>query len=165
MRGILSVSAIDVSSKIADVIKVAIGIATLLLPSGCSQTQKPEAPIDLKLYQSWELQPGDNVGGRQVLGGLGDISIALNGGNVYAPFNGKLRLERRGCIVFSSFDVPAYLFRFCGLSNPRLGMINQGEAIGKGRSLQFAALRKQPNGTWAIVEPTKAILERTLSKP
>ncbi len=60
--------------------------------------------------------------------------------------------------------MPAYLFRLCGLSDPRLGEVNQGDALGTARQLEFAALRKQPNGTWAIVEPAKAILERTLRK-
>lgn len=140
------------------------GMIALLLV-GCSHTSKPELPVDLKLHQTWELQPGDRFDGRLVLGGLGDISIALDGSSVYAPFNGKIKPERRGCIVFSSSEVPAYLFRLCGLNRPRLGMVNQGDAIGRGRSLQFAALRKQPNGTWAIVEPAKAILRRTLTKP
>lgn len=138
-------------------------IALWVLPLGCSRSA-PEPPITLKLYQSWELQPGDSIGGRQILGGLGDISIALNGGNAYAPFNGKTQLDKGNCLVFSSPEVPAYLFRLCGLDSPRLGTVNQGDALGRGRSLQFAALRKQPNGTWAIVEPAKEILERTLTQ-
>lgn len=142
--------------------KMALLLAVLLLPLGCS-SPAPEPPITLKLYQSWELQPGDTIAGRRVLGGLGDISIALEGNNVYAPFRGKTQRDRGNCLIFSSPEVPAYLFRLCGLDNPRFGTVNQGDALGRGRSLQFAALRKQPNGTWAIVEPAKEILERTLT--
>ncbi|MGA7936231.1 MAG: hypothetical protein WCA35_21940 [Kovacikia sp.] len=146
-------------------IKVALGLVLLLLPIGCTRSTSNLPPLDIKLYQAWELQPGDIIGEREVVGGLGDISIALNGNNVYAPFAGQTQFDKRRCLIFSSPDVPAYLFRFCGLDNPRLGPVNQGDAIGNGRLLEFAALRKQPNGTWAIVEPAKAILERTLSKP
>jgi hypothetical protein len=139
-------------------------IVIALLPVvGCS-APPPEAPIDLKLYQAWELQPGDSVGGRQVSGGLGDITIALEGNPAYAPFDGRAQIDHRRCLIFSSPDVPAYLFRLCGLDNPRLGRVNRGDVLGKGRSLEFATLRKQPNGTWAIVEPTKEILERTLTR-
>ena len=124
----------------------------------------PEPPLDIKLFQSWELQPGDSVRGYAVLGGLGDISIAVNGNSVYAPFSGTARRDTRSCLLFASPDVPAYLFRFCGLSNPRYGALEKGDAIGTATNLQFAALRKQADGTWAIVEPSKQILERTLTK-
>jgi hypothetical protein len=149
-------------------IRVFVGVAGLLLallPLGCVRTAGNDSTLDIKLYQTWELQPGDTIGDRQVLGGLGDISIALKGNDVYAPFDGQTQLDKRRCLIFSSPDVPAYLFRLCGLNNPQAGDVNQGDVIGKGDLLQFAALRKQPNGTWAIVEPAKAILERTLKKP
>ncbi|XGV96941.1 MAG: hypothetical protein ACAF41_29985 [Leptolyngbya sp. BL-A-14] len=139
-------------------------VSLLLLPLGCAKAPGPEAPLSIKLYQSWELQPGDTIADRSVLGGLGDISIALNGNHVYAPFDGRTQLDNRRCLIFSSPDVPAYLFRLCGLKEPRLGDVNQGDEIGTGDLLLFAALRKQPNGTWAVVEPAKAILERTLKK-
>lgn len=144
-----------------------VSIATLflsLLPLGCARTPGSDSTIDIKLYQSWELQPNDTIGDRRVLGGLGDISIALDGNSVYAPFDGRTQFDKHRCLIFSSPDVPAYLFRLCGLNNPKLGEVNQGDALGKGDLLRFAALRKQPNGTWAIVEPAKAILERTLKK-
>jgi hypothetical protein len=136
----------------------------LLIVSGCAPTPYSNSAVDLKLYQSWELQPGDQVSGRSILGGLGDISIALNGASVYAPFDGTTQLDKRRCLLFSSPDVPAYQFRLCGLDNSRLGSVNQGDALGSGRQVAFAALRKQPNGTWAIVEPARAILERTLNR-
>ncbi len=137
----------------------------LLLMGGCIPTAQPPPTLNLKLYQQWELQPGDQISGRTILGGLGDISVDLNGGPVFAPFDGKTELDQRRCVIFSSLQVPAYLFRLCGLSSPRLGELRQGEAIGTGQILQFATLRQQSNGTWAIVEPTKSILERTLKQP
>lgn len=152
------------ATRLVSAIRV-LGVALPLLLTGCNWMQKTsEPPIDVKLYQTWQLQPGDDVAGRSVIGGLGDISIDLKNGSVYAPFDGRTRRDTRNCVIFSSPDVPAYLFRFCGLDNPRFGEVRQGDAIGSGRSLRFAALRKQPNGTWAIVEPSKQILERTLKR-
>lgn len=148
----------------ATLLNVGLLVATLLFPVGCTKPPSPESPLSIKLYQSWELQPGDTIADRKVLGGLGDISIALDGNQVYAPFDGRAQLDNRRCLIFSSPDVPAYLFRLCGLKEPHLGEVSEGEAIGKGDLLLFAALRKQPNGTWAIVEPAKAILERMLKK-
>ncbi len=134
----------------------------LFLISGCT-VQPPEQPlIDIQLFQKWELQPGDTIGGYKVLGGLGDISIALKGGSAYAPFDGEAQIDKRGCVFFSTAEIPAYKFRFCGLNAPQLGNLRQGDPIGKGDTMQFAALRKQPDGKWAIVEPAKNILERTL---
>jgi hypothetical protein len=121
------------------------------------------AAVNVRLYQQWELQPGDTIGGRQVLGGLGDISIDLNGGNAYAPFAGTTQLDQRRCVLFSSPQVPAYLLRLCGLPNPNLGELHQGDIIGSGDALEFATLRKQANGTWAIVEPAKSLLEKVLN--
>ncbi|NEQ31045.1 MAG: hypothetical protein F6K04_08580, partial [Leptolyngbya sp. SIO4C5] len=62
-------------------------------------------------------------------------------------------------------EVPAYLFRLCGLKNARLGDIKAGNQVGTGETLQFAALRKQPDGSWALVEPAVDVLERTVSSP
>ncbi|KAM3095025.1 hypothetical protein ACKFKF_25955 [Phormidesmis sp. 146-12] len=134
----------------------------LTLLGGCGAPQSNEPPIDVTLYQKWELQPGDTIATYKVTGGLGDISIDLNHNRVYAPFDGKAQIDKRGCVIFSTPNVPAYLFRLCGISSPKLGLLRQGEAIGSGDILQFAALRKQPDGKWAIVEPAKDILERTL---
>ena len=137
-------------------------IAGLLL-TGCGRP--PEKVIDIQLFQQWQLQPGDLIAGRRLLGGLGDLSIELKGKPIYAPFNGKVQpTTKGGCVVFSSPEVPAYWFRLCGLDHPKTGALQKGEEIGSGDSLQFAALRKQPNGKWAIVEPSQAILERTLKQ-
>jgi len=135
-------------------------IAGLLLVS-CNRPVEP--PIDLKLFQQWQFQPGDMIAGRRLLGGLGDLSIELKGKPIYAPFTGKVQpTTKAGCVVFSSSELPAYSFRLCGLDQPKTGPLQKGEEIGSGAILQFAALRKQPNGKWAIVEPSVSMLERTL---
>jgi hypothetical protein len=158
----LAIASIFARSRVS-LVKMSL-FATLLLPLGCAKSPSDEAPLTIKLYQRWELQPGDSIADRQVLGGLGDIAVALDGNRVYAPFDGRTQFDNHRCLIFSSPDVPAYLFRLCGLSQLRLGAVREGEAIGSGKLLLFAALRKQPNGTWAIVEPAKGILERTLKK-
>jgi hypothetical protein len=136
----------------------------LLTGTGCSINPSNEPARAVQIQQTWELQPGDEVGGHRIAGGLGDISIELNGDTVYAPFDGRIQPNVAGCVVFSTPDVPAYLFRLCGLRQPRLGELRQGEAIGSGEYLQFAALRKQPDGKWAMVEPARDFLERTLQQ-
>jgi hypothetical protein len=117
----------------------------------------------IKIQQSWQLQPGDKIGSYQIAAGLGDISIELNSGKVYAPFDGRVQPNNQRCVLFSSPEVPAYLFRLCGLNQPRLGQIKQGDAIGSGQYLYFATLRKLPEGTWTIVEPSRSMLERLLN--
>lgn len=141
---------------------LALGIIMLTITS-CSQSA-PDVPVRvLQIQQNWELQVGDTVAGYKIAGSLGDVSVELNGGVVYAPFDGQLQPnDIAGCYVYSSPEVPAYLFRLCGLQALRLGNVRGGEAIAKGEFLQFAALRRQPDGTWVIVEPAPDILERAL---
>lgn len=133
-----------------------------LLLTGCSQSSEPARSLPIE--QQWQLQPGDTIGGYPVVGGLGDISIELSGDSVYAPTDGRVQpIESNSiCVVFDAPEIPAYLFRLCGIRNPKLGEVQQGEAIGKADDLQFAALRRQPNGKWAMVEPSRQILEQTL---
>lgn len=137
-------------------------LTTLLLLSSCAQTPLPQEPIEVKLHQNWQLQPGSTIAGYPVIGGLGDISIVLDGKSVYAPYDGETRRDKRGCLYFETAVVPAYLFRLCGLQSLTLGKVQEKQAIGKGKILQFAALRRQPNEAWAIVEPDKTFVERTL---
>jgi hypothetical protein len=146
--------------------RVAIGgaIATLVL-AACSQTPSDVTPRNLPIQQQWELQPGDSVLDFPVAAGLGDISIELDGGSVYAPFRGQVEPNIEDCVVFSSSEVPAYVFRLCGLDDPKLGALEQGDVIGKGKYIHIAALRKQPDGTWALVEPSNQLLEQLLTKP
>lgn len=138
-------------------------LLTVFLAS-CDRPPSTEDTINLKLYQQWQLQPGDEINGFPVTGGLGDISISLNGKSVYAPFNGRAQRDPRSCLIFSSPDIPAYMFRLCGLNNPRFGRFNRGDLLGNSSTVQIATLRKQPDGTWAIVEPSKLILERFLTQ-
>lgn len=139
-------------------------IALLIWVSGCRSQSNSDDILKLQVYQKWQLQPGDEIQGHRILAGLGDISIALDGKSVYAPFDGRAQKDERECLIFSTPDVPAYLFRLCGLSNLNLGDRRQGEAMGGGSVVHMATLRKQPDGTWAIVEPSRPILEKILTK-
>ncbi len=134
----------------------------LLAIASCTPQPVAEQPLDVQLYQSWELQPGDVVAGYPVTGGLGDISIALKGNSIYAPYDGRLQPNKAGCVMFSSTDVPNYLLRLCGVKNPRFGTRKVGEAIGTAEALQFALLNKRSDGQWALVEPSKQILQQML---
>ena len=148
--------------------KRGLGVVTALcascsaLPSHLLSTPA-ESPRTIQIQQEWQLQPGDQIGEYHIAAGLGDISIQLEGQKVYAPFNGQVQPHVRDCVLFSSPDVPAYLFRMCGLSRPRLGTVRQGDVIGSGEYLHFATLRKLPEGTWTIVEPSRSILEKLLT--
>ncbi|NJO78146.1 MAG: hypothetical protein HC827_06205 [Cyanobacteria bacterium RM1_2_2] len=137
----------------------------IVLCASCSTLPKtlPEPPRRIQIQQDWQLQPGDQIGEYQIVAGLGDVSIDLAGRKVYAPFDGRVQPNVRDCVLFSSPDVPAYLFRMCGLQKPRFGTVDEGEPIGSGRYLHFATLRKLPEGTWTIVEPSRTILEKLLA--
>lgn len=134
----------------------------LLGVAGCTPQPVTEQPLDVQLFQSWELQAGDTVAGYRVTGGLGDISIALKGNSIYAPYAGRLQPNKPGCVMFSSADVPNYLLRLCGVKNPQFGLKKAGEAIGTAEALQFALLNKRADGKWALVEPSKQILQQML---
>ena len=138
------------------------GLGVGLLLGSCGRQPEPP-PRHFQLQQTWELQPGDDVAGYLVAGSLGDVSLDLSGGSVYAPFDGQLEpLENPHCVIFSTAEVPAYLFRLCGLRRPRLGLVRQGQVMGRGQHLHFGTLRMQPDGTWALVEPASTVLERLL---
>lgn len=138
----------------------------LLLITGCTATADVEPRI-LQIQQSWQLQPGDSIGGHRVSAGLGDVSIELQGGWVYAPFDGQVQPAegKANCVIFSSPQIPAYLVRWCGVSRPQLGDVQQGDAIGSAQNLGFATLRRLPGGKWAMVEPSNQLIEQTLRKP
>lgn len=169
--------------------KTAIALLSLmglsLLVSSCQHSNASLPPRRLTIKQNWELKPGHLIGDHLISGGLGDVSIEMNGKSVYAPFPGTLqshhvRLSQSlvdgsesstvapnsiQCAIFSSPELPAYVMRLCGLQRPNFGELEPGDVIGKGQTLQFAALRKQPSGEWAIVEPASDILERLLAQP
>ena len=143
------------------VLTLAVMLMTVV---GCTP-QPAEAPRQLHLSQRWELQRGDVVAGHQVVSGLGDINIALQGDAVYAPFDGQVQPYKGDCVIFASEEVPSYLLRLCGLHQPNLGSKRAGEAIGKGDELQLAVLNEQADGQWALVEPSKRILAKVLQRP
>jgi len=139
---------------------------TLLSPlmllglSACGMSSAQVPPRDINIQQTWALQPGSQVGGYQVVGSLGDVSIELDGSAIKAPFDGKVQPTAHDCVAFSSPEVPAYLFRLCGVKRPRLGSVEMGQVIGRGEVIQFAAMRRQPDGTWAMVEPAVDVLNK-----
>lgn len=139
---------------------IALGITTSCTAIPSIQPSEPTRTIQIQ--QAWQLQPGEMVGGYRIAAGLGEISIHLDGDTVYTPFTGTVEPTPEACVLFSSPDVPAYLFRFCGLRHLRFGEMPAGSAIGSGEYLHFATLRRQPDGTWTMVEPAKNILERIL---
>lgn len=144
------------------------GLVVLLLTAGCSQSPQAPPPRKVNLYQTWNLQPGDQLAGYQIQSGLGDIVLALNGHPVYMPFSGQVAADADRpdlCVVISSPEVPAYLFRLCGIHKPRLGDRKQGESVGRADGLAVATLRRQTDGTWAMVEPAKDLLEQFVSRP
>ena len=143
----------------------ALGALLLLGLGSCSLTQAQVPKRDIPIHQEWALQPGAEVGGFQVVGSLGDVSIDLDGGKITAPFDGEVQPTKdEACVAFSSPEIPAYLFRLCGITRPRLGSVDAGQVIGRSDVLQFAAMRRQPDGKWAMVEPAVDILERTVGK-
>lgn len=137
-------------------------LTSTLWLSGCGSGVEPEVRA-ITLQQQWTLNPGDEVAGSSVAGSLGDISLHLRGASVKAPFDGELaRSTAEPCALYSTPEIPAYLFRLCGLQKFSYGEVKAGMTMGKGRYLSFATLRKQPDGTWIIVEPAKGVLEKLL---
>ena len=141
---------------------VLAGLAGLILGKVWWVQPVPPPTRSIQVQQQWALEPGQTLAQYKIIGGLGDVSIALEGGTVRAPFNGEVQANTPDCVLFSSPEVPAYLFRFCGLHRPILGLHQAGQTIGSGDYLQFAALRKQPDGSWTIVEPSQDVLARSL---
>lgn len=143
---------------------LAIAAFVGLLSSCTTFSGQPVQPLSIEIQQNWQLQPGQTVAGYPILGGVGDISIELNNGTVYAPFDGAVQPNGEICVAFSSPEVPAYLLRMCGLQHPKLGEVREGQPIGKADTVQIAALRRLPDGKWAMVEPSSRVLERALKK-
>lgn len=137
---------------------------TLCLPfsllGSCSRPQ----PRQLNLHQSWSLPIGTEISGYRVSSSLGDISLHLNGDVVRMPFKGTVEPTDMDCVLVSSNDIPAYLFRLCGLRQPKFGLRQQGQTIGRAEHLIFAMLRREPDGTWAMVEPSAQFIQQLLSQ-
>lgn len=130
--------------------------------SSCAAQSAPEVRT-ITLQQQWAFNPGDEVAGNRVAGSLGDISLNLKEGSIQAPFDGELEpSEIDDCALYSTPEIPAYLFRLCGLRRFDYGERKAGQTLGKGEYLSFATLRRQPDGTWIIVEPARGVLEKAL---
>lgn len=137
-------------------------LSGVFLLSSCSAKSVPQ-PRAITLQQQWTLNPGDEIAGTPVTGSLGDVSLYLDGKGIYAPFEGEVEAsEQASCILYSTPEIPAYLFRLCGLDQVNYGSLKARQPIGKGKHISFATLRRQPDGTWVIVEPAKDVLEKSL---
>ncbi|MBX2862303.1 MAG: hypothetical protein KTR27_02005 [Leptolyngbyaceae cyanobacterium MAG.088] len=143
-----------------------LGLGLLSFPlglmGGCAHSTP--APRVLNFHQSWSLPVGTEIAGYQVSSSLGDISLNLDGDTVRMPFNGTIEPTEMDCVLVSSDDVPAYLFRLCGLSRTKFGPRQQGQTIGRANHLIFAMLRREPDGTWAMVEPSTQFIEQLLNQ-
>lgn len=144
------------------------GLAGLMIGSlmACQLAKpqpSPDKPMVIQIYQKWELQRGDRIHNQPIVSALGELAIDISGKSIYAPMSGEANLDRTGCVLFAGTDLPAYLFRFCGIKTPKLGVLRKGQTIGNANLLVFATFQKQQNGTWAFVEPSKTIVEQTLN--
>lgn len=138
------------------------GGALLTLLAACQSGSTP--PRNITIQQTWKLQVGNQVGHYRISSGLGDITLELDGDPVHMPFDGKLQPVNDHCIALTSPEVPAYLFRLCGINRPTLGQRPQGHAIGRAQQLVFATFRKEPDGTWALIEPATELIEQFLTE-
>jgi hypothetical protein len=148
---------------------IVIGSLLTLEPKFKTLIQSQPTPtndhkISVKLYQKWTVQPGDKIAGKNISGGLGDLSIELGGASVRSPFKGEVRRDDQGDLFLSSPTTPGYLFRLRGLAGAKLGNLQAGDRFGHGQLLHFATLKQQSNGTWAVVEPAKKVLEEILKE-
>lgn len=139
-----------------------IGAVAFALLLGCNRGQLPERKVQID--QDWVLQAGSEVAGYAITSGLGDITLELGGDAVRMPFDGEVQAAESNCVMVSSPEVPAYLFRLCGMHKPKLGARSQGQTIGHAQQLVFATLRKQPSGTWAMVEPSTSLIEQLVEE-
>lgn len=126
---------------------------------------QPTEFTSVEIEQAWELEPGDRLGNYLVSSGLGDIVIELGGSPLYMPMTGEVQPISLDCSLFSSAELPAYRLRLCGLNQIQSGSLNQGAVLGRGDRVALALLRRQPQGTWAMVEPATSILEQFLTPP
>ncbi|MGB3292133.1 MAG: hypothetical protein WBB01_03955 [Phormidesmis sp.] len=162
MQAIGSSSEPDMPSRWRQLISVLTLLVGTVWLGSCAAQSAPEVRT-ITLQQQWAFNPGDEVSGNQVAGSLGDISLYLKEGQIQAPFDGELEAsETDQCALYSTPEIPAYLFRLCGLQHFDYGDRKAGQTLGKGKYLSFATLRRQPDGTWIIVEPARGVLEKAL---
>lgn len=136
--------------------------ALLALLASCQAGPPP--PRAITIQQTWELQVGNQVGDYRISSGLGDITLELGGNPVRMPFDGRVQSMDEHCIALTSPEVPAYLFRLCGISRPKLGQQLQGHTVGRAQQLVFATFRKEPDGTWTLIEPATDLIAQFLTE-
>lgn len=156
------------STARAPFLRVTLAGSILLGVWSCSQPPNSIPPRKVNLYQRWTLQPGDNLAGYRVQSSLGDIALDLRGNKIFMPFDGEVEPDAEQqalCLIVSSPEVPAYLFRLCGVKNRRLGKLDKGSSFGTAETMAFATLRRQADGTWAMVEPADKLLSQFLQAP
>ncbi|MEM7065121.1 MAG: hypothetical protein AAF572_18430 [Cyanobacteria bacterium P01_B01_bin.77] len=141
-----------------------IGPFAALLPLLAACQSGPPPSRTITIQQTWELQVGHQISDYRISSGLGDITLELNGDPVHMPFEGKVQPMDDHCIALTSPEVPAYLFRLCGIHRPNLGQHDQGHTIGRAERLVFAAFRKEPDGTWALIEPATDLIAQFLTE-
>ncbi|MEP0915368.1 hypothetical protein NC981_00935 [Leptolyngbya sp. DQ-M1] len=127
-----------------------------------TQLSSPTRTMSIQIYQKWELQRGNRINNQTIVSALGELAIDLDGKPIYVPMSGEAKPDQAGCVLFAGTELPAYLFRFCGISSPTLGVLRKGQPIGTAHLLVFSTFLKQNNGTWAFVEPSKTMLEQIL---
>lgn len=133
-------------------------MAGLLVGDGLRGFNPPPL-TQMQVDQAWQLQPGDRLGNYSISSGLGDIVIELGGASLYAPMAGELHRTGPDCGLFLSPELPAYRLRLCGLQRLHWGQRSPGEALGRGQRVALALLRRQPQGSWVMVEPATQLLE------
>lgn len=140
-------------------------ILAVLLGNETYRKIQPTDFTSVEIEQVWELEPGDRLGNYQVSSGLGDVVIELGGAPLYMPMAGEVQPISANCSLFSSAELPAYRMRLCGLNWAKSGAFSQGAILGRGDRVALALLRRQPQGTWAMVEPATSILEQFVTPP
>lgn len=143
-------------------IRLLVGGGLLTLLTACQAGPPP--PRTITIQQTWDLQIGNQVSDYRISSGLGDITLELGGDPVQMPFAGKIQPMDEHCVAFTSPEVPAYLFRLCGINRPSLGQHPKGHTIGRASQLVFAAFRKEPDGTWALIEPATDLIAQFLNE-
>ena len=125
----------------------------------------PTRFTSVEIEQAWALEPGDRLGNYRVSSGLGDVVIELAGAPLYMPMAGEIQPISPTCSLFASPELPAYRLRLCGLKRTKSGPLSQGAVLGRGDRVALALLRRQPQGTWVMVEPATNMLEQFLLSP
>ncbi len=143
------------------ILQIASGALVTLL-TACQSGPPP--PRTITIQQTWKLQVGNQVGDYRISSGLGDITLELSGNPVRMPFDGKVQPMDDHCLALTSPEVPGYLFRLCDINRPNLGQHSQDHTIGRAERLVFAAFRKEPDGTWALIEPATDLIKQFLTE-